>query len=123
MKLDNIKPCQKSLLLVYQKLIWAQGSKGQILPCSIRLLLDYLLSSLSVKHIHYLHKAYVCLQFCLIHFLSRGPLAPRGLLFIYYFFSASSSVTRKVITNNLIILAFLIIFIITSLLFLSSPLL
>ena len=60
-----------------------QGSKGQILPCCIiRLLLDYLLSPLSVKHIHYLHKAYVRLEFCLSHFLSGGPLIPRGLLLL-----------------------------------------
>ena len=63
----------------------AHGSKGQILPCCIRLLLDYLLSSLSVKHTHYLHNAYVCLEFCLSHFLSGDPLVPRGLLMMVSF--------------------------------------
>ena len=57
-----------------------QGSKGQILPWCVSLLLDYFLSSLSVKHIHYLHKAYECLAFCLSHFLSMGSLVSRGLL-------------------------------------------
>ena len=58
----------------------AQGSKGEILPCCIRLLFDYLLSSLSVKHIHYLHKACVYLEFCLSHFFVRGSISSHGLV-------------------------------------------
>ena len=79
----------------------AQGSKCQILPCCIGFLLDYLLSSLSVKHIHYLHKAYVCLEFCLNHFLSGGALVPRGLfaMIALYIWHANQILTIKN-TNN-----------------------
>ena len=82
----------------------AQGSKCQILPCCIRLLLDYLLSSLSVKHIHYLHKAYICLGFCLSHFLSGGPLVPRGLLDVLLIKKKNNIVTTvypKATTNDI----------------------
>ena len=54
MKLNHVKPCQKSLLLVYPNLIWAwqRGQRVKFCP-----------------KINFLN-----------HFLSGGPLVPRGLL-------------------------------------------
>ena len=83
----------------------AQGSKGQILPKNQNFLkklniaifeffdflhevkiLKALQTGIEVDLSKYLfygqlggQKVYVCLEFCLSHFLSRGPLVPSGL--------------------------------------------
>ena len=108
MKLDHIKACQKSLLLVYQKLIWAwhRGQKvkfcpkfkifGNNLEIAIFDFFDFLPEVRTLKALQtgieialskYLfygqlrgQKVYVCLEFCPSHFLSGSPLVPRGLL-------------------------------------------
>ena len=62
MKLDHIKACQKSLLLVHQKLIWA-WDRGQ--------------------KVKFAQKSRI--------FLSGGPLVPRGLFFKYPFMQMKST--------------------------------
>ena len=112
MKLDHIQVCQKSLLLVYQKLNWA-WHRGQKVKLEIAIFeffaflhevrtLKALQTGIEVALSKYLfyeqlggQKVCVCLEFCLSHFLSGGPLVPRGLLKTATTFSAQAQSTLE----------------------------